>query len=190
MELQSPQINELITALVAAKKEFKPLKATAKGNYGEYASSDDIKEATEDALGNHGLVFVQNRVYLCERVFLQTRLLHNSGQWIAAYFPLDIPENVRSIDQAYGSATTYQRRYEAYGMLGLGKGDGMDPDSEPQEEQKPKTIVASEAQVKFLSNLLAGKDDIRQTLLKSEGVTSLDQLSAGLVSRSITKLKG
>jgi hypothetical protein len=75
-------------------------------------------------------------------------------------------------------------------MLGLGKGDGMDPDSEPQEEQKQKPMVASDAQVKFLSSLLAGKDDIRQTLLKSEGVESLEQLSAGLVSRSIAKLKG
>jgi len=60
--------------------------------------------------------------------------------------PLDIPENVRSIDQAYGSATTLQRRYEAMACWGLVSGDGRTR-SEPQEEQKPKTIVASEAQV-------------------------------------------
>ncbi len=194
MELQSPQINELVTALVAAKKEFKPLRADVKGNYGEYASSDAIKEATEAALSNNGLVFTQHRSIDNGIVVLVSKIVHISGQWMGAYFPLVIPENVRSIDQAYGSATTYQRRYEAYGMLGLGKGDGMDPDSEPEEQQPQRTLsrpgVASEAQVKFLSKLLVGKDDIRHTLLKAEGVDTLEQLSFDLVSKSITKLKG
>ncbi len=193
-QLQSPQINELVTALVAAKKEFKPLKADVKGNYGEYASSDAIKESTEAALLTHGLVFVQNRVFIDGRTFLQSRIMHSSGQYVAAYMLLTIPENARSVDQAYGSATTYQRRYEAYGMLGLGKGDGMDPDCEPDEQPQQKTLsrpgVASEAQVKFLAKLLVGKDDIRQTLLRAEGVESLEQLSFDLVSRSIAKLKG
>lgn len=193
MELQSSEINELVKSLVAAKKEFKPLRADVKGNYGEYASSDAIKEATETALSNNGLVFIQHRSVDNGVIVLVSKIVHMSGQWMAAYFPLVITENVRSIDQAYGSATTYQRRYEAYGMLGLGKGDGMDPDSEP-EDQPQRTLsrpgVASEAQVKFLSKLLMGKDDIRQTLLKSEGVDSLEQLSFDLVSRSINKLKG
>jgi hypothetical protein len=193
-QLQSPQINELVAALVAAKKEFKPLRADVKGNYGEYASSDAIKEATEEALGIHGLVFIQHRIFVGERIFLQSKIMHSSGQWLAAYMPITILENVRSIDQAYGSATTYQRRYEAYGMLGLGKGDGMDPDSEPEEQSRQRTpskpVVASEEQVKDLSKLLVGKDDIRQALLRAEGVESLKQLSFDLVSKSITKLKG
>ncbi len=191
MELQSPQINELVTALVAAKKEFKTLRADVKGNYGEYASSDAIKEATEDALGNHGLVFIQNRVFIDSRIFLHSRILHSSGQWLAAYFPLYIPENVRSIDQAYGSATTYQRRYEAYGMLGLGKGDGMDPDSIPEEPQKSFSKIATEKQINLLSQLLRDKDnnnEFRDKILKHEGVDSLEQLSFDLVSKSIDKL--
>lgn len=197
MELQSPQINELVTALVAAKKEFKPLRADVKGNYGEYASSDAIKDATENSLLAHGLIFTQRRTFIGDRIIMVSTIAHMSGQWMSAYMPLAIPESVRSIDQAYGSATTYQRRYEAYGMLGLGKGDGMDPDSEPSRDtehqpQKPlsRPGVASPAQVKFLSRLLEGKDAIKQTLLDSEKVDSLEQLSFDLVSKSITKLKG
>jgi len=181
----SEQINELVAALVQAKKKFKPLKADVRGNYGEYASSDAIKEATEDALLDHGLVFMQHRTIFNGQIMLESKIMHASGQWITALVPLLIPENVRSIDQAYGSATTYQRRYEAYGMLGLGKGDGMDPDS---VEQKPQ--LATEPQVNFLNRLLANKDDIRQKIFAAERITSLEELSFDMASKLINKLKG
>ncbi len=50
--------------------------------------------------------------------------------------------------------------------------------------------VATEAQVKFLSQLLVGKDEIKNSLLKAEGVENLSQLSFDMVSKAITKLKG
>lgn len=191
MELQSPQINELVKAMVAAKKEFKPLLADVKGQYGEYASSDAIKEATEEALGNHGLYFKQDPSILDGHVVLHSQLSHESGQWMASYMLLTGTGNPRSVDQSYGSSITYQRRYVAYGMLGLGKGDGMDPDSIPQEPQISSAKVATQNQIYRLSHLLREKDtnnEIRDSMLKHEGVDSLEQLSFDLVSKSIDKL--
>lgn len=183
-DLQSTEINELIKAFVEAKKEYGATTGDAKGNYGKYMTMDAVKEVTEEALLNHGLIFKQNRVFLEGCIMLESKLMHTSGQWMAGYMPLTIPDNPKDIDQAYGRATTYQRRYDAYGFLGLGKGDGTEDPDEPERPQRSyqdqpkeeKSDFISPAQVNKLRYEMKGDKELEQTICNAAKIKDLSQL--------------
>lgn len=198
-ELQSPEIDKLTAAFIEARKAMKPVKEDAKANYGTYVSIAEIKSCTQEALLAHGLSLTQGRTFKDGIVFVVTKLTHTSGQWQASYVPLYIPENPKNVDQAYGASYSYQRRYELYGLFGI-MGEDNDPDSiknesprsvpAPRPVSSDKPYPASEAQVKLLSSLLNGKDEILKSILQKHNASSLTELSSRDASGYIEKLKG
>jgi hypothetical protein len=91
-------------------------------------------------------------------------------------------DNPKDINQAYGAAMTYQRRYEAYGFLGLGKGDDSeDPDiKKPEEkvESKTSSIVGAvnENQLKLLKARIRGNVELEKSILIKYNIESLAEL--------------
>jgi len=184
-QLQSPEVDKLTTAFIEARKASKPVREDAKANYGTYVSISEIKSCTNDALLANGLSLTQGTVPKDGQVFLFTKLTHTSGQWQASYMPLYIPESVKNIDQAYGSSMSYQRRYQLYGLFGI-MGEDNDPDSIRTERPQG----ASEAQLKLLSSLLAGKEELVKHIFSKNNISSLSDLSSAAASNYITQLKG
>jgi len=84
-------------------------------SYG-YADLADILDAIRHALADNGLSIIQP---ICpadaEHIWLVTRLLHSSGQWIESAYPVDVYDK----PQEQGSAITYARRYALTAMLGI-----------------------------------------------------------------------
>lgn len=121
---RSEQINDLAAALVAARKKFKPVKKahtanvqSTKGSYKyTYSTLDDLYDATDDALGEHGLVTMHNIESGRDGVGVSTMLLHQSGQFIQTD-PVWLPGG--STPQSVGSAVTYARRYSLQAALGI-----------------------------------------------------------------------
>ncbi len=119
---KSETIDVLVKALAAAQKRFKPLKRTATAGGGgkfsyKYAPLDELIDATREALGDNGLVIVQAPTLTPDGYILETRLMHETGQWIGCTLPIDVDQNDRMTGiQAFGSALTYARRY-AWGPL-------------------------------------------------------------------------
>ena len=185
---QSAEIGELTKAMIAAKKQYKKITETDSGQYGTFINLDQVEEATGQALADSGLLFDQGPVFIEGRVMLQTQLTHAaSGQWRAWHMPLDIPEDLKgkSIDQAKGGAITYQRRYSAYGILGLGKGDGSEEPDRVQSAESvkyaPKTnqsAFISDAQVGFIKKLLRehADPDKENKLCNYFGISSIELL--------------
>ena len=167
LQYQSSEIDKLVAASVAAELEYAPFQGTEEGNRGNYASLDDIKKASFPALHKNGLTFKQFRMPYGDKLLLKSILMHTSGQWMASYAPIFIAEGSKDINQAWGSTMTYQRRYEAYGFLGLGKGDGSeDPDSQ----------MITEAQYRYLMALLKGDKAKEAALLKHYEIQDLSYL--------------
>lgn len=189
LKLQSDEIDKLTTAFVEARKEFDFVKLDGRAHHGGYVSLDEIKFCTNGALLKHGLSLTQTRSFNENHVFLVTKLTHTSGQWLASYAPLYVPENPKSIDQAYGSAVTYARRYELYGLFSI-KGEDLDPDSldNPQNKSMPNGSISA-AQLGFLKALLKDQTQREAQLCSGFKIDNLSQLPREYMDEVVSILK-
>lgn len=138
----SDQINELVTAFVAARGKFGAVKKDAKGQVGQnrnykYADLTSILDATTEVLLAHGLVVSQP--IEAETSSLVTKLMHVSGQWIESRHPL--PKYDRPQD--FGSALTYARRYSLQALLCLSADDDDGAAAQKASETKREPAPAS-----------------------------------------------
>ncbi|MET3929837.1 hypothetical protein ABIE51_001724 [Lysobacter sp. OAE881] len=108
--LSSPTLTNLLPALVAAQAAFGPATKDARNSHfgSSYTTLAAALDAILPALNAAGLCIVQQTHVAEGVVMLRTLLLHTSGEWIAAEYPI-LP--TKPDPQGYGSATTYARRY-------------------------------------------------------------------------------
>jgi hypothetical protein len=136
----SPTIGNLAKALSQAQGAFKPIKRESVNPFykSKYADLGTIIEATKDALSKNGLAICQlpvpNTIKVDgeERVYLDTVLIHESGEWIKCAIAL-IPK--ADDPQAIGSAMTYARRYSLGAILGVASEDDDDGNAATKPEQ-------------------------------------------------------
>lgn len=121
----SDQLNELAAALSKAQGELKNIE---KGKINphfksRYADIADGLEVVRPVLSKHGLSVVQvTSLNPDTGIFLlHTRLLHSSGQWIEASYPIPTGKA-----QEMGSALTYARRYSLFSLVGTAGTDEDD----------------------------------------------------------------
>ena len=136
-EVQSPEINELATALAKAQLAIaEPVKnrtgsiKTRKGYTYEYKYADlaTVLKAVRDAFAPHGLSIVQS---LWGNLVVTT-IAHSSGQWIRSWTRAARPED--GTPQAFGSQITYLRRYQVLSLAGIAS---EDDDGAIASEQPP-----------------------------------------------------
>jgi hypothetical protein len=130
----SATIGAIAKALSAAQAELKnPTKdkvATIESNKGRFKYSyTDFAGALDmirPVLSKHGLAFTQNPfVVEGNYVMLDTRLLHESGEWIGNIYPVGLVADHRTL----GSAMSYARRHAGFPLLGI-QGEDEDDDAE------------------------------------------------------------
>lgn len=117
--MKSEQINELATALVKAQSEIKSAHKDSNNPFfkSKYADLGSIWAACKEALNKNGLSVVQGpNIDGAGTVFLETMLLHTSGQYISSECPLI---NVKGEMQGLGSAISYARRYSLAAICGV-----------------------------------------------------------------------
>lgn len=142
--MQSEQINELVTALSKAQMEFKPVKKDqeAKGKSFSYHYADlaTVLEAVREPLSKNGLCLMHTTEWTEGGAFvLIGRLVHISGQFISAHWPL--PTNAGPQD--LGSHLTYGRRYTATALLGIAAEEDDDAQKVKDDKvstAKPRTV--------------------------------------------------
>lgn len=124
--MNSPEINELAAALVAAQAEFSavPKGSTNPFFKSKYAALPDVVQHAGPVLAKNGLAISQHITQdESGSDALLTYLLHKSGQFIAYAMKLHM---VKDDPQAQGSAVTYARRYAYMSALGLVADDDDD----------------------------------------------------------------
>lgn len=140
---QSEQINELMTAIAAARPNFKSIKksktATIKtragGEYSyNYCTLHDLQEATAIPLAEQGVTVIQSVTTRDGKMLVSTELAHSGGQWVRAVLPMPLVGSDRmNAVQAMGSQMTYLCRYAQCAMLNVSgeedtDGEGLDGD--------------------------------------------------------------
>lgn len=139
---KSQEIQELVVALIQAKKNFGKIEKNCKNKFqgNAYANLGEMFSKTQTALLDanlHVFQFVEDKE---GTNFLTTLLTHASGQFISS--TLRIPEypseKGKTEIQQLGSNITYLKRYQYAAILGLDADADLDGTKLVEEEQKPQ----------------------------------------------------
>lgn len=183
---KSESIKELAGALAKAQAEIQAASKDAVNPFfkSSYADLNSIWEACRKPLTNNGLSVIQSGNTSGDgKTFLETILMHSSGQWISGELPIN---PVKNDPQSLGSAITYVRRYALQAMVGVCAGDDDGhAASHAQQAPQPKIVQGqkkpSEAQLKRLfaiaSNAKWPDTEVRGLIVDKTGKNSSKDLN-------------
>lgn len=139
-----PAFDEIAAALAKAQAKMTnpPKNRTGQCRGGKYRYSDlaTVIDHTRAAMAEFGLSVSQLTVYGESRNTLVTRLLHCSGQYLEATYPLP----VGAAAQEMGSAITYARRYSLCAILGIAADEDDDGAKAGHTEEGNEKAVRDE----------------------------------------------
>jgi hypothetical protein len=119
---KSESIKQLALALSKAQGAFEHAKKDENNPFfkSKYANLASVIDAAKVPLSENGLSIAQ--VVDCEEngPYLETILMHSSGEWISGQYPL---KPVKPDPQSIGSAITYARRYAFSAITGIAADD-------------------------------------------------------------------
>jgi hypothetical protein len=117
-----PAHANIATALAAAQAEMgKALKQSSNPAFrSKYADLGNVMDACLPALTRHGIAVIQPTRHDDTGRYVETVLLHSSGESLSCIVPLIVSKNDM---QGYGSAVTYARRYGLMCMAGIAPED-------------------------------------------------------------------
>lgn len=137
--------SSLWAALVAAQAEMRdPFKDASNPHFkSRFVTLKSVLDSVRPCLHKHGLVLTQHVDFDADRIWVDSRITHKSGQSTTCRVPVIV---VKDRDpQAMGSAITYARRYGAAAICGVAPSDD-DDDGEAAAappRQQPKTKAAA-----------------------------------------------
>lgn len=113
----SQTIIKIAPALLAAQKKIGAAKKDATNPFfhSSYADLGSVMEACKEALNESGIIVLQPIGTDEIGVYVETVLLHESGEWIADR--MKIAPKTDSNPQDQGSAISYARRYSLQSMV-------------------------------------------------------------------------
>lgn len=140
--ITSESIKELAPALLKAQKGIKAaLKDSTNPHFkSKYADLSSVIDAVKSALNDCGIVFTQGVEGAESGVAVETRLIHQSGEFIASTITVPV---VKNDAQGVGSAITYGRRYGLQAICGVPAEDDDGNAAAKAGEVKPTRIAAN-----------------------------------------------
>lgn len=194
----SQSIIKIAPALLEAQKK---IGAAKKGSvnpffHSNYADLGSVMEACKDILNENGILVLQPIGSDENGVYVETVLLHESGEYISDCMRIAPKSETNPQDQ--GSAISYARRYSLQSMVFI---PAEDDDAEKatvhkQETQAnenslpstPRSVLATPKQVALIYKLLADKGKSKELLKQEYKVESINDLPMGTASMIIDKL--
>lgn len=172
---QSEQINELASALALAQGEMQNAKKDVSNPFykSKYADLASVMDTARPVLSKNGLSVAQLTEMTESGVILVTQLLHKSGQWLRASYPV---KPLKDDPQGMGSALTYARRYSYGAIVGIATEEDDDGNaaSGKQDNQKPtaKSVYGTQTDMKKRFK------EIKDAILETGTHAELDAVTA------------
>jgi hypothetical protein len=112
----SESIKAIAAAFLAAQKEMGNAKKDSVNPFfrNKYADLNAVREAVIPALNQHGISVIQPHVINEGRNYVETILLHESGEFISGLTEIVFADKGNA--QAQGSGITYARQYVISGL--------------------------------------------------------------------------
>lgn len=173
---QSETIDQIATALASAQAELRNPPKTKeanvrsdKGNFKyRYVDFADGLDIVRPILGKHGICFVQTTPVDGDQMWLVTKLVHSSGQWISSPYPV----GRIGAHQALGAALSYARRYSLFAMVGI---VGEDDDDGEADARRVAGETREQAELRLAKEARAYHDHALEQMGEIE---SLDRFNA------------
>lgn len=146
---RSDSITKIAAALVKAQAAMGNAVKDSKNPFfkSNYADLNAVREACLPALNANGVSVLQPTVHIEGKPFVETVLLHESGEFISSLTEVICAKP--NDPQAHGSGVSYARRYGLQSMVNLGSADD-DGESAMgrQSAPPPKKNLAEEIKTK------------------------------------------
>lgn len=132
--VRTESIIKIAPALLAAQKKIGPAVKTGKNPFfhSNYSTLGDVMEACKEILNEHGIVVLQPVGVGNSGSYVETVLLHESGEYISDRMMLAVKSP--NDPQALGSAISYARRYSLQSMCFIPSSDDDAESATPREE--------------------------------------------------------
>jgi hypothetical protein len=152
---KSETITKIAPALLKAQSEMhNAIKDSSNPFFkSKYADLNSVREACIPALNKYGITVLQPTIYEDGKPFVETLLLHESGEYIASL--TEIISDKANNAQSHGSGVTYARRYGLQSMCNIGSedddgnaasGNNVQPKKEePKKEVKAKPFLLKDS---------------------------------------------
>lgn len=139
----SESLAALGKALAEAQTELDNVTKDAKNPHfkSEYATLAAITDTTRPVLAKHGLSLLQMPSFAGGVVYVETMLLHSSGEWISE--TAGAPAQKQDA-QGVGSAITYLRRYAQAGFCNIAQQDDDGEGAVDRSKAAPRVNGASQ----------------------------------------------
>lgn len=120
---RSETITKIAGALVKAQAAMGNAVKDSKNPFfkSSYADLNAVREACLPALNANGVSVLQPTVHIDGKAFVETVLLHESGEFISSLTEVICAK--QNDPQAHGSGVSYARRYGLQSMVNLGSAD-------------------------------------------------------------------
>lgn len=137
----SQTISKIAAALLEAQKEMVNAVKGSKNPFfkSTYADLNSVREACMPALNNHGISAIQPTVFKDGKNFINTILIHESGEFISGL--TEIVYSKQNDAQSQGSGITYARRYGIQSICNIGV-----EDDDGNKASNPSTDTSSNTQ--------------------------------------------
>jgi hypothetical protein len=158
MKSMSETITKIAPSLLLAQKSMGDAKKESKNPFykSSYADLNSVREVAIPALNAQGITVLQPTVTLENKNYVQTLLLHESGEYLGSLTEI---RNTKGDAQSEGSGISYARRYGLQSFLNIGAVDD-DAESTMKRDTTPKTDIKKNS---FNKNLTNGAQTANQT---------------------------
>ena len=176
---KSESIKTIAPALLKAQEEMGNAKKGATNPFfkSKYADLNSVREAVIPALNSNGISILQPTTTIEGRPFVETILLHESGEWISSL--TEIICNKQNDAQSHGSGLSYARRYAISSIMNIGASD-----DDGQDAVKPNyNITLSESNKPWLNKFEKDGSTITELWQKAKinieaGKVTMEQIKA------------
>lgn len=163
----------LCAAKCRARSEYKPVRKNAKGNFGPYATLDEVIDSVVSALSKHGLDLSSKTVIVGDEQWLVSTLRHTSGQ-----FERSLTRLTERQPQKVLSETTYYRRKHYAELCGVAADSDLDGAGLDGGKPKPNSALALARQALVAAKSEQERDTVlaRAALSTASGRITEDDL--------------
>lgn len=178
----SPTIGKIAPELVKAQAEMGNAKKDATNPFFKknYADINSVREAIMPALNTHGICVIQPTTVIDGITYIETILLHESGEFISSLTPV-VVDKINDA-QRHGSGISYARRYALQSIANIG---AEDDDGNAATGKKLPTATAKQIEM-LLKQIDAG--DIEAANRAKEKVSFNADQTAKLAEAVLAKL--
>ena len=139
---KSESLNDLAASLAKAQGVIKDAKRDSTNPFfkSKYADLASVWEVCRKPLSDNGISIIQSVTSSGNEHWLDTLMLHSSGQWISDTVRLVLKDDSM---QGLGSAITYARRYQLAAFCGIAPDDDDDGEAATGRATMPNEAVAN-----------------------------------------------